>query len=362
LSRSFAELPRLIEASLAEHDRVAFVYFDAFGWRFAERHADHPLLARATVERWESQFPSTTTVHSTTIHTGLPLAEHGLYEWHCFEPRLNRLIIPLWFCFAGEHDRDTLLAAGLTPADVFPWRTLYERLEVPSHVAMPASFADSTTNERLLAGATVHPFGSPADGLARLTAAMAAEERTYGTIYLPEADSFMHQHGPDAPEVPRLMDATLTAVAEAAWPEGTLVLLSADHGMAAISPERTTYLNVLWPELAGHLEQGADARPLAPAGSARDVFLHVLPDRLDEVHAELARRLEGRAEVRRTDDGLFPELTDVLRARLANLVVLPNPREAVYWLDPPRFEQRFRGQHGGLSDDERPIPLVSWVA
>ncbi len=79
MSRSFAELPRLIEASLAEHDRVAFVYFDAFGWRFAERHADHPLLARATVERWESQFPSTTTVHSTTIHTGLPLAEHGLY-------------------------------------------------------------------------------------------------------------------------------------------------------------------------------------------------------------------------------------------------------------------------------------------
>ncbi len=50
--------------------------------------------------------------------------------------------------------------------------------------------------------------------------------------------------------------------------------------MEAISPERTTYVNVVWPELAQHLAAGADGKPLAPAGSARDLFLHVLPDRL----------------------------------------------------------------------------------
>jgi predicted AlkP superfamily pyrophosphatase or phosphodiesterase len=227
---------------------------------------------------------------------------------------------------------------------------------------MPASFADSTPNARLLAGATVHPFGTPADGLARLCAALAAEERAYGAIYFPDVDGYMHMHGPDDPEVPRLVDATLTAIAEAPWPEGTLVLLSSDHGMAAISPERTTYVNVVWPELSGHLAQGADGRPLAPAGSARDLFLHVLPDRLDDVHAELARRLKGVADVRRTDHGLFPEIGERLRARLAGLVVLPHPGEAAYWVDPPRFQQRFLGQHGGLSPDEIEIPLVSWVA
>ena len=81
-----------------------------------------------------------------------------------------------------------------------------------------------------------------------------------------------------------------------------------------------------------------------------------------EVQAELGRRLEGKADVRRVDDGLFPDVGDALRARLANLVVLPHVGEAAYWLDPPRFEQRFRGQHGGLSPDEMEIPLVSWVA
>ena len=58
MSRCFDELPALVEAKLAEHARVVLVYFDAFGWRFLERHADHPLFAGAEVERWTSSFPS----------------------------------------------------------------------------------------------------------------------------------------------------------------------------------------------------------------------------------------------------------------------------------------------------------------
>ncbi len=176
----------------------------------------------------------------------------------------------------------------------------------------------------------------------------------------------MHLEGPDAASVDAAVEATLSEIAAAPWPEGTLVLLTADHGMAAISPERTAYVNVLWPELAGHLVAGADGKPLAPAGSSRDLFLHVLPDRLDEVAAELARRLEGRADVERVESlvaaGAFgPAISERLRERLANLVVLPHAGEAAYWLEPGRFEQRFFGQHGGLSPAEMEIPLVSWV-
>lgn len=358
--RCFDELPGLIESLLAKHDRVAFVYFDAFGWRFAERHGDHPLLRRAKVERWRAQFPSTTTVHTTTIHTGLPVAEHGLYEWHIYEPRLDRMITPLWFCFAGDDRRNTLFDAGLEPEDLFPFESIYARLDVPSHVAMPDGIGSSPPSRHLLAPATVHAFGAPAEGLATLAAALGREERAYGTIYLPAADALMHAVGPDAPEVASLMDATLTAIDEAPWPAGTCVLLSADHGMAAISPERTSYVNVVWPELPQHLVHGADDKPLAPGGSARDLFLHVIPDRLDDVVAELGGRLDGKAEVRPVE-GLFPGASEALRARLANLVVLPFEEEAVYWLEPGRFEQRFRGQHGGLSPDEIEIPLVSWI-
>ena len=368
MSRSFDELPGLIEAKLDDHPRVVLVYFDAFGWRFLERHADHSLLARADVERWSSCFPSTTTVHSTTIHSGLPLGEHGLYEWNVLEPRLNRLVTPLWFSFAGDERPGTLVDVGFAAHDLFPEETLYRRLlPVPSHVAMPGGIARSRTSRVLLQDAIVHPFDDNEEGLARLCGALAAEERAYGTIYFGDADALMHLAGPNAPAVSALIEENLSAIAAAPWPEGTLVLLTADHGMEEISPERTTYVNVVWPELAQHLAVGADGKPLAPAGSSRDLFLHVLPDRVHEVEAGLAERLADVAEVRTVDallgEGLFgPQVTEALTSRLANLVVLPAPGEAAYWLEPGRFEQRFLGQHGGLTDNETAIPLVSWIA
>jgi hypothetical protein len=163
------------------------------------------------------------------------------------------------------------------------------------------------------------------------------------------------------------MEDHLSAMAAAPWPEGTLVLLTADHGMEGISPERTTYVNTAWPDLAEYLEVGADGKPLAPAGSCRDLFLHVLPERLDEVESRLGELLAEVAEVRKVEallaEGLFgPNITEALTSRLANLVVLPAAGEAAYWLEEGRFEQRFLGQHGGLSTNEMEIPLVSWVA
>ena len=368
MSGRFDELPGLIDAKLAAHARVVLVYFDAFGWRFLERHGDHPLFAGAAVERWSACFPSTTTVHSTTIHSGLTLGEHGLYEWNVFEPRLNRLVTPLWFCFAGDDRPGSLVDAGFTAHDLFPEQTLYHRLlPVPSYVAMPAGIARSQTSRVLLQDATVLPFEENGEGLASLCAALAAEERGYGSIYFGDADSLMHMAGPDASEVATLIDEHLSAIAAAPWPEGTLVLLTADHGMEGISPERTTYVNVVWPELAEHLALGADGKPLAPAGSCRDLFLHVLPERLDEVESRLADLLADVAEVRKVEallaEGLFgPNITDALTSRLANLVVLPAAGEAAYWLEQGRFEQRFHGQHGGLSANEMEIPLASWVA
>jgi hypothetical protein len=368
LTRCFDELPRLVETALGEHPRVVLVYFDAFGWRFLERHAEHRLFANAKVERWTSCFPSTTTVHATTIHSGLPLAEHGLYEWNVLEPRLNRLVTPLWFSFAGDDRPETLIDTGFGPQDLFPEQTLYRRLlPVPSHVALPAAFAHSQTSKVLLREATVHPFGDTGEGLALLCEALAADERAYGLIYFDAADALMHVLGPEALEVAAVIEATLSAIADAPWPGETLVLLAADHGMEGISPERTTYVNVAWPELDQHLVAGADGKPLAPAGSCRDLFLHVVPERLDEVATRLGELVEGVAEVRKVEtllaEGLFgPDVTDALTSRLANLVVLPGPGEAAYWLEPGRFEQSFFGQHGGLSANEMEIPLVSWVA
>src|ERR1700709_635254 len=86
IATGFAELPGRIAALTREHERVAVVLLDAFGWAFVQRHADHPFLRRLKIEPVASQFPSTTTAHLTTLYTGLPVERHGLYEWQIYEP------------------------------------------------------------------------------------------------------------------------------------------------------------------------------------------------------------------------------------------------------------------------------------
>src|SRR5262245_12864604 len=317
---SFAAIPGTIERLLTGSsrgttlpldgvpgtDRVLFVYLDAFAWRFFERHARHPLLDRARrdglVLELVSQFPSTTAAHTTTLHSGLPVGVHGVYEWHILEPSLDRLITPLMFSFAGDDERDTLLRAGLTADAVFPADTLHVRLTaagVRSVAVMPVSIVRTVTNRALLHGADCIPARSAADAFARARSALAASDRVYASVYLPTFDAIMHRVGPDAPaaraELASLLDAIAAGLRRV--PAGTLILIGTDHGMAPISPARTSYVNVAWPELAGHLRHGADGKPLAPAGSCRDLFLHVLPGHVDAVVDGLAERLGDVADV-----------------------------------------------------------------
>ena len=364
--------PVLDEPFLRERfERVALVYFDAFGWTFLERHADHPVVERARADglltQLTAQFPSTTTAQVTTVHSGLPVAEHGLYEWHVYEPTLDRLITPLLFSFAGDGIRGTLLGQ-IDPDALFPTDSVYARLAdagVRSTVVLPASIAGSAPNVGLLRMADAVPFETAQGALAAASRALD-EDTAYAHVYLDALDSLMHGVGTDDPAVGFVTRSVLDDLHRATFPPGTLVLLTADHGMSPVDPDRTVYVNELWPGLAERLETGADGKPLAPAGSCRDLFLHVREEHVDEVCAALSERLDVAADVVAVDElvaeGIFTEPSPRLRERLANVVVLPRYGEAVYWHEPGRFAQQLHGQHGGLSPQEMEIPLLAWVA
>jgi Type I phosphodiesterase / nucleotide pyrophosphatase len=364
--------PALDGALLRErYDRVALVYLDAFGWTFLERQARHPLVRRAATEghvvQLTSQFPSTTAAHVTTIHTGQPVADHGVYEWFVLEPTLDRLIAPLLFSYAGDGARETL-AGVLDPRAVYPGATLYQRFAaagIASCAAQSAAFAHSSASRALLDGATIIPFTNDADGLGAAARFLAEEDRAYAFVYLDAVDGLMHAIGPEQEAVHGAFAAALTAVERAPFPPGTLVLLTADHGMSPVDPARTVYVNAVWPELSQHLALGADGKPLAPAGSCRDLFLHTRAGRADDVCDRLGELLVEVAEVTTTStliaDGVFADPSPVFRRRLADVVVLPRHGEAVYWHEPGRFVQHLHGQHGGLSPQEMEIPLLAWV-
>jgi hypothetical protein len=135
--------------------------------------------------------------------------------------------------------------------------------------------------------------------------------------------------------------------------------MTADHGASEVDPETTIYLNK-HPHFAGFekfIRPNRNGQLLVPAGSARDLFLYLHENSLDEAQSFLARRLEGKADVVKTEflisEGYFgPEVTDRFRERVGNLVVLPYRYESVWWYEKDKFEQGFYGHHGGLTPQE----------
>ena len=338
--RNFADIPVEVERLVAAGQRVGVIVLDAFGRRFLERHAGHPFLRRLEVTEIESQFPSTTTAHVTTLHTGRPVGEHGLYEWHVYEPALDAIITPLLFSFAGDDARDTLHEAGLDPATLVPGQTLYERLPVPSTVIQPASFSPSTYDRVATRGARLAPFGTLSEGIETFFAALARP--AYAYLYWDRIDAAGHEHGPDSREFDTAALEALDALERGLRSTGAVLMVTADHGQVATNPFRVDWLDELWPELPGLLTH-------RPAGSARDVFLHTSDP--DTVIAGLAERLGEGAEVRRAAELVAPG------PRLADVCVLPAPGRMAWLRRHEGRATRFRGHHGGLHPDE----IETWV-
>jgi type I phosphodiesterase/nucleotide pyrophosphatase len=361
-------------AAPARVDRVLLVFLDAFGWRFLARHAEHPLLRRmhdeGTVAKLTTQFPSTTAAHVTTIHTGSLVADHGVFEWHIYEPSVDAVVTPLMFSFAGHPERDTLRRVDADPRRMYPTQTVYQRLAARGVTCLafqPAAFSPSTYDGVLLDGATLEPYDTLGAALARAADRLrAAPVPAYAYVYADTLDATGHRHGPSSlafdDEAVRCLDAIEAALP--ALPPGTLLLLAADHGQVDVHPVRTVFVNERWRGIRAHLRRDARGRPLGPAGSARDLFLYTRLGEHDFVVARLREILGDLAEVRATadlvDEGLFggtpgPRLLE----RLGDVCVLPAPGETVWWRERRRFDMRFRGHHGGLTPAEAETHVTS---
>jgi hypothetical protein len=326
--------------------RALLILLDAFGLEFLERHRDHPFIQRLAVTPLTSQFPSTTTAHVSSVHFGMPVHEHGLYERNILEPALGEIICPLRFNASGAEEEGTLVGR-LEPSVLAPGPTFYESLTAPCIVAQPFRLAGSFSAVATR-GAQVIGFRRLREGVGALREAFAAagSDHRYALLYWDLIDRAGHDHGPGSPEFAvacrRSLDEQWDAM-EAL--RAVTVLITADHGQVDVGPDRVDYLDDLWPDLPTLLSQPR------PAGSSRDVFLHVHAEHVLTVIRELSARLEGRAEVRAAGE-LFDRIGPRLKARLGDVAVLPAAGRQAWVRSAAGNEQRFRGQHGGLHEAE----------
>lgn len=377
----FAGIPTRIENAFASgnYDAVVLFLIDGFGWRFFERFQDAPFLKRIArdgkIEKITSQFPSTTAAHITTIHTGLPVGMSGVYEWYYYEPQIDQIIAPLLFSLAGTKERDTLKSIGVKPSSLYPRGVFYPALKkrgVDSYLFGMREYTPSTYSSVIMAGIEQYAFKTFSEALVNLNLLLEKQTKpTYIHLYFDKLDSICHEYGPTSPQMETEIE-TFLLIMEHYFErifntkKRVLFLMTADHGQVEVDPQTTVFLNrdMRFSGVERFLKTNRYRQLLVPAGSARDMFLHVKEDLLDEAQAFLTPRLEGKADVVKTEylinEGYFgPEVSSRLRERVGNLVILPYRYESVWWYEKDKFEQRFYGHHGGLTPQEMETVLYS---
>ncbi len=363
------------------YNKVVLIFLDAFGWRFFGQFADHyPLLKRSlqqgAVSKLTSQFPSATAAHVTCINTGLNPAQSGVFEWNYYEPLVDAIINPLRFSYAGDNQQNTLKASGVAPEAFYPSRTFHQvlhNLGIQSHVFQPANNARSTYSSAIFKGTTSRfAFHTIEQALDQLTERVLSKEESpaFYLLYYDTIDTTSHLAGPGSQALAEELEYFFSALEQRFYQklrqttDDTLLMITADHGQIEVSPDTTCYLNHDLPDLVHALRTNQAGKPLVPAGSARDMFLYVKEEVIDETVEQLQRSLTGRAEVHLVYDLITqnffgsPKPSQTFLSRVGNVVILPYARETVWWFEQDRFAMRFHGHHGGLTPEEMEIPLL----
>lgn len=343
------------------YKQVILILIDGFGWKFLEKYRErYPFLQRfyerGIVSKLTSQFPSTTAAHITTLCSNQTVGEHGIYEWFMYEPQVNRVVAPLLYQFAGDKES---LESRLEPSQFLPTGNFFQEMcgeKIKCRIFQNDAIAGSVYSKWMFEGAERVGYKNWHEGLKLLNF-----EPGFSYIYFSEFDVEAHRHGHHSPEAEKAVAHCFDELE--AWfqreqvPDSTAILVTADHGMAEISPKTTIYLNQKFPDLEGKLKRGSDGHVLAPIGSSRDYFLHVEPQHLMHVYKELKDALKDEAWVCLTAElitrGFFgPKLSDRCRKRLGDLAIIAKNNNSFWWYEEGRFEQKLHAMHGGLTPDE----------
>lgn len=363
-------LPLDVIGDNKKYPKVVLMVIDALGYNFFEKYYTksfflNEIVQDGRVSKLTTQFPSTTTCNITTLNTGLPVSDTGIYEWYYYEKKLDAVFNPLRFMKAKEKEVLDYDASLLLPNT-----NLYTQIPVPSYVFQYELFNKSPYSKWIYRGSNVISFTSLKEGLTNLKTVLEKEDAVYCYFYHGDFDEASHHYGPDAKETEKCLLDILNDLDQffvdikTLELKDTLFMITSDHGQTRVINENTIYINLEFPEILPFLKKNARGEYIAPCGSSRDMFLHVNPMDKDKAFHFLKENLHNKAEVYKIEEliekGVFGknEFSQPFYDRIGDIVILPYRNYQVWWYEKDYFYVKHQGMHGGLSKEEMEIPFL----
>ncbi len=314
-----------------------------------------------------SIVPSTTATALTSLWTGRSPAEHGIigYELWLKEYGLVSNMIthsPISF----GNDAGSLAKAGFSPEQFLDLSTLGPHLAasgIRSYALQHRSILHSGLSQMYFQDVNLHGFFTPSELWVNLRHLVESNPRQkqYFWVYTGQIDHFSHYYHPDDERVAAefgdfswTFEQQFLDKLSPALRQGTLVLLTADHGM--IATEKSSHYDLRnHPDLTRMLH-------ILPTGESRLMYLFLRPGQAEQVRRYFDRTWPGQFSFIDPSEavakGLFgpgnphSRLSD----RLGDLIVAAHNDAYLWWAE---RENPLVGRHGGLSAEEMIVPLLS---
>jgi len=359
-------------------ENVILLLCDGFGYREWKRQVGKgfvgALSKKGSVRPITTVFPSTTAAALTAVSTGLTPQEHGLPEWYVYMDEVGEVIVTLPFSRAGDKRRDTLEGV-MNPKALFDGRTIFQKLTgagVSCTSMTSRGLAYTCYSKVSRVGSAVRPYSAASDltvSLRRLVERSRGPNFFYA--YWSFVDTIEHIYGPNTDEseveasvISHAFQEGFLSKVDRAAAKRTLILMTADHGQIQVDAKKTLYMN-RFVKLARALQRGPTGKAIPPWGSARDAYLRVEEDKVEETKAYLEKKLDGIASVLKTEDAIDHGLFGInkpsrkFRRRVGNLMILPHGTKTVWYRYRKGDSLDLTGHHGGLTEDEMTIPLAA---
>ncbi|WP_411968424.1 alkaline phosphatase family protein [Haloferax sp. YSSS75] len=361
--------PRLPAAATEGYDgisRVVVFLVDGFGIAQWDGERERvPFLRRferaGRVTPLTSVYPSETAAAINTFHTAALPAEHGVVGWYVYDPDTDEQFEALPFL-----RKDGTVPERIDHDEVANAEGIYPELAaagVETHHVTPFPWDETVPH-------TYDPEDLSTFPEAFTGAAEEASDPSYIFAYLPQTDAAGHAEGVDsdeyretAVEVFERIDEAIESLADATADDDgeTLVCITADHGLIDTDPERNIDISAPPLDVVADLQTLRDGTPVRYSGSARNVHLHLRPERIDPVYdlltAELDARVLRKQEV--LDADLFgPNPSETFEQRLGDLVVVHRD-SSVWYGDEDAEKLDFVAMHGGMHPDEMLVPFAT---
>lgn len=351
-----------IKKVLLNKDKVVFILVDAFGWKFYKDIREDSKFFKeikkyGIEEKITSQFPSTTTVHVTSVVTGKDVSTHGFFEWFTYDSKIDEVFTPFLFDYEGKEE-------------ILPNDNLFKELKengVSSTIVTPSYINNSYYSRELFKDGKVKGYESVEEMFNILLQGLKKDKgKNFYYIYYPEIDSIGHEYGMSSYKAYfeinnfiKALDNFYNNVLDEDVNEGTFIL-SADHGQMEIKDK--IYLNELIPNIEEYMIKDSKGKSIVPVGYNRDMFLYIKEEFETYVYQFLKEKLKDKGEIYLVKDlidkGIFINPSETFLSRVGNIVIIPYDGYGVWWYEKGKYEISLKGSHGGLTKDEMEIPLL----